>query len=71
MRALALFIRWTDEVGAAKAAEVLGCDRSFISHVRSGRKKPSLEKAAALERATKKWQGGPIRAVDWTSTKAA
>jgi DNA-binding transcriptional regulator YdaS (Cro superfamily) len=71
MRALALFILWTDEVGREKAAELLGCDPSFISHVRSGRKKPSLEKAAALERATAKWKRGPIRAVDWTSTKAA
>lgn len=71
MRALKLFIKWTDEVGATRAAELLGCDRSFISHVRAGRKKPGLQRAAALERATAKWQHGPIRAVDWTTKKAA
>lgn len=67
MRALSLFIRWTDEVGVAKAAEALDCDPSFISHMRSGKKRPSLEKAAALERATRKWAHGPIRAIDWTA----
>lgn len=58
---MARFRRWTDDLGAAKAAEVLRCSPSFVSHMRAGRKKPSLDLAVRIERASQ----GRVRAVDW------
>lgn len=48
-----------------EAARLLGCDQSTVSRALSGR--PGFRVAAAIERATLAWEGGPIRAVEWLS----
>lgn len=70
MRAMALFIRWSDEIGVVAAARMLGCHKSYVSHFRSGRRRPGLELASKIERATADWKSGPIRATDWVAKAA-
>lgn len=43
----------------------VGVDASTISHLRSGRRKPSLRLAAAIELASRGWPGGAIPATSW------
>lgn len=48
-------------------AAKLGVDESYISHLRSGRKTPSLRIASKIESATE----GEVRATSWAAQDAA
>jgi hypothetical protein len=50
---------------AAALADVIGCSQPTAWRVLSGERAPSLKIAVAIERATKTWRGGQIRAGEW------
>lgn len=64
-KAVPKFHAWTDEHGVTVVAKLLGLDLGYTSHLRVGRRVPSLRVAARIERATAKWKRGPIRCIDW------
>lgn len=61
------FRRWTDAIGVTKVADLIGCDASFVSHLRAGRKRPSLDLAIRIEEKS----DGRVRCVDWAPAQPA
>lgn len=65
--------RWTEAAGgAAAAARLLGCDRSYLLHLLApgSRRRLGLRVACAIERETAGLAGGPILASEWTDPPA-
>lgn len=50
-------------------AERLGCTRGMAHQLCSGTKRPGLELAVRIERATDGWAKGPIRPWQWVAAK--
>jgi len=50
---------------SAHLAKTLQCDRSYVGHLRAGRRKPSRRIANLIERHSATWAHGPIRAAEW------
>lgn len=73
MSATKKFRRWVDDlgIGTAEVAKLIGCNASYVSLLASGRRTPSLNTAARIERLTQRWQSGPIMAAEWADAKAA
>ena len=65
MDALTRFKQFAGEQSQADLARRLGCHRSIITHIKSGRRRPSFQLAVVLEAATAALDGGPIRPRDW------
>lgn len=69
----AKFARWVESQGPdwktadERARELLNCSASMVRSVRAGRRKPGLDLALAIERATR----GRIKVAEWASAKAA
>lgn len=61
------FRRWVDNVGGrVKAAEILGCHQSYIPQLfPDDGKFPGRLIAHAIERETRRWDGGQIQAEEW------
>lgn len=53
------------EQSLRRLALAWGCDASHLSHLKAGRKRPSLRLACTIEKATADWPEGPIRASEW------
>lgn len=49
----------------AAAARALGVAPSMVSQMLAGTRWPGLKVAVAIERATRRWEGGCIRAREW------
>ncbi len=64
-RAVQRFRTWTDALGVTVAASMLGVDAGYVSHLRAGRRTPSLVVAARIERATHGMKGGAITCASW------
>jgi transcriptional regulator with XRE-family HTH domain len=61
------FDAWTRRSGLSTRAigALIGCHSSYVTHIRKGRRRPSLEIAAAIARETRNLRGGPIRPEHW------
>lgn len=60
---------WVKDVGGkASAAKLIGCHPSYLVHLLSddSERRPGLDVAFSIERATKGWRGGAITAADWS-----
>ena len=55
--------KWLETHGLLALALKLGVDKSYLSHLRSGRRRPSLETAGKIERATE----GAVPVAAWTA----
>lgn len=67
------FRRWVREhnLTHGAVAGLLECDQSTAHRVFHGVRAPSRKVANAIERATAKWSGGPIRASEWDAETVA
>lgn len=65
------FRSWSDTIGVAAAAQLLGVTPSMVSHLRAGRFRPGLALAARIQRVTKRSRLGVIRAADWVGAEDA
>ena len=67
MSARERFSTWVNEVCGSQqlAADLLGNTQSAISKVMLGQRRPGLDLAVAIEKATIDWIDGPILAADW------
>lgn len=45
-------------------------DRVFVAAIVAGTRRPSLDTAIAIERATEAWTAGPIRPAEWAKNRA-
>lgn len=64
------FAAWVAEVGKRDAADLLGVDPTYISHLlRDPRRRPGLDVAFSIERATAEWSSGPILASEWAEVR--
>lgn len=66
--------KWVEDVGGkAAAAKLIDCHPSYLVHLLAdgSERRPGLDVAFAIERATKAWPGGVIAAVDWAATGTA
>lgn len=60
---------WVDEVGGAKAAaQAVGCHRTYLVHLleEDTERRPGLDVAFAIERATSGSKTGVIEAKEWS-----
>ena len=57
------------ELSTSALAELLGCSRGFVSLLTTGRRRPGLTLAVAIETKTAEWADGPILAREWVSTE--
>lgn len=56
----------TEQGGTGPAAAIVGCHRTHLSHLLADPdRRPGIDVAFAIERATAKWSGGQIRAAEW------
>lgn len=53
------------ETSQAELARRIGVHRAQVGHLLNERRRPSLEQAAAIERATAAWVRGPIAMREW------
>jgi hypothetical protein len=61
--------RWVKEQGGKKtAAEKIGCHPSYLVHLlaEDSERRPGLDVAFGIERATRGWSGGVISAEEWS-----
>lgn len=65
---------WVKDVGGkAAAAKLIGCHPSYLVHLlaEDSERRPGLDVAFGLERATKDWTGGVIAAEEWSEPLGA
>lgn len=65
MSAADRFAAWSRPITTVALGKLLGVDPSYVSHLRAGRRTPSLKVAVAIERLTATWEHGPIRPDEW------
>lgn len=66
-RARRLFEKFVAAAGSdAKAAEILGCSRSYVHHIRGARRTPGITVAAAISRESLRLCGFAIPAEMWS-----
>jgi DNA-binding transcriptional regulator YdaS (Cro superfamily) len=61
--------KWVKDVGGkAAAAKLIGCHPSYLVHLlaEGSERRPGLDVAFGLERATREWAGGVIEAEEWS-----
>lgn len=58
------FAEWTKHTRSELAAEI-GADASFVSQLTLARRWPGRRVANAIERASRRWPGGPIKSEEW------
>jgi hypothetical protein len=68
--------QWIEAVhggSKAEAARDLGCDPSYLAHLlrEDSRRRPGIEFAVSLERATQAWDRGPILPKHWVDEEIA
>lgn len=61
------FRTWIDSAVGSQtaAARVLGISVGHVSLILAGKRRPSLQLAAKIYRATKKWNEGPVEMTGW------
>lgn len=57
-----------EQESRAAAARLIGCDPTYLTHLlkRNSRRRPGLDVAFNIQHATAGWNGGQIRAQEWT-----
>lgn len=67
------FDAWAASTGESltQLGAKLGCDSSYVSMLRHGRKWPGRRIANAIERETAAWTGGQIMATEWDAAEDA
>ena len=65
------FARWMRLMGltTVQLAAQLNCNRSFVSLLLTGRKRPGLTTAVKIEKLSAAWSEGPIRCSEWCSAE--
>jgi len=54
----------------ARAAELLGCDQTYVSQIELGKRTPDRPRSNAIQRETADWPEGPIRSTEWDEWEA-
>ncbi len=59
------FTRWSKQFTNADLGRLLAVDSSYIAHLRSGKRMPSLQVAVRVQLATRGTSGGEIHPCEW------
>lgn len=65
------FLQFLNERPNAESAAAFGTHYTTLWRVAVGIRRPSLDLAFAIERATRRWHGGQIKATEWIASPEA
>lgn len=66
--------RWVEtQPSKVAAARQVGCHATYLNHLLSDgtERRPGLDVAFGIERATEAWEGGQIKAKEWAAVEAS
>ena len=67
----ARFKQYLSERPNAETAAALATHHTMLWRLATGKRRPGLDLAFAIEALTRRWHGGQIRAIEWTTASIA